>query len=106
MRLFAESGQDETASMRLTAGVAAVSAGEQMEYPGFGSGDVPMELEGDDGRIAFATAYLNDALDALSDEVALEFSSATSPAALRQAEDPEGQSYVHIIMPQVVANWE
>ena len=84
-----------------TSGKVAVSS--RAEEMGENTGEVDGEVEGKDGKIAFNTRFFSDVLDVLGgDEVALETTTASSPGVIRPANDPEGYSYVHVVMPMFV----
>ena len=66
---------------------------------GDNEGEVDAKIEGDPGKIAFNSRYLQDVLNALSGEVALEMTTPSSQGVFR----PIGESdYVHVVMPMFV----
>ena len=63
-------------------------------------GDLDVDIEGEEGKIAFNSKYLSDVLSAMEDgEVSLEVSSASSPGVFRMAESAD---YIHVVMPMFV----
>ncbi len=64
-------------------------------------GDLDVALEGEAGKVAFNSKYLQDVLAALDDvsQVALETTSPSSPGVIRPVGD---DSYVHVVMPMFV----
>ncbi len=69
------------------------------EEVGDNQGEIDAELEGDEAKIAFNSRYLQDVLNALSGEVALEMTSASAQGVFRPVGDPD---YVHVVMPMFV----
>ena len=66
---------------------------------GNNDGEVDANIEGDASKIAFNARYLQDVLNALSGEVALEMTSPSSQGVFR----PVGETdYVHVVMPMFV----
>jgi DNA polymerase-3 subunit beta len=66
---------------------------------GNNEGEIDAAIEGDGAKIAFNSRYLQDVLNALSGEVALETTSPSSPGVFR----PVGETdYVHVVMPMFV----
>ena len=56
-------------------------------------------MEGESSKIAFNSRYLKDVLDALSGDIALETTSASSQGVFRSVKD---SSYLHVVMPMFV----
>ena len=66
---------------------------------GDNQGEIDAKIEGDASKIAFNSRYLQDVLNALSGEVALEMTSPSSQGVFR----PVGETdYVHVVMPMFV----
>ncbi|MEX2081472.1 MAG: DNA polymerase III subunit beta, partial [Dehalococcoidia bacterium] len=66
---------------------------------GDNNGEMDASIEGEASKIAFNSRYLQDVLNALSGEVALETTSPSSPGVFR----PVGETdYVHVVMPMFV----
>lgn len=82
----------------LTPGRLAVSA--RAEEVGDNNGEIDAAVEGEGGKIAFNSKYLQDVLNVLSDgKVALEMQGPSQPGVIR----PIGsESYVHVVMPMFV----
>ncbi len=66
---------------------------------GDNEGDLDAQVEGESSRIAFNSRYLQDVLNALQGEVALEMTSPSSQGVFRQTGD---DAYVHVVMPMFV----
>ncbi len=103
--VFTERGQSP--QVRLVAksngdGGCVLTVDGQTEGLGFGSGEMPVWLEGSDGRAAFSAKYLRDVLDVLSGDIAIELGSPTNPGVLRPVADDQDFSYLHVIMPMSV----
>jgi DNA polymerase-3 subunit beta len=82
----------------LTPGRLAVSA--RAEEVGDNNGEIDAAVEGEGGKIAFNSKYLQDVLNVLADgKVALEMQGPSQPGVIR----PIGsESYVHVVMPMFV----
>ncbi len=82
----------------LAPGKLIISA--RAEEIGDNRGEIDVTVEGEAGKIAFNSKYLQDVLQVLdASQVALETTSASSPGVLR----PVGQdNYVHVVMPMFV----
>ncbi len=66
-------------------------------------GEVDVEVEGGDIKIAFNNKYLIDVLDVIGNSaVALETSTSQSPGVIKPAEEDDNFSYTHVIMPMFV----
>jgi DNA polymerase-3 subunit beta len=66
---------------------------------GDNEGKIDAKIEGDPSKIAFNSRYLQDVLNALSGDVALEMTSPSSQGVFR----PVGETdYVHVVMPMFV----
>ncbi len=66
---------------------------------GDNNGEMDATIEGEPSKIAFNSRYLQDVLNALNGEVALETTSPSSPGVFR----PVGETdYVHVVMPMFV----
>jgi DNA polymerase-3 subunit beta len=66
---------------------------------GDNEGKIDAKIEGDPSKIAFNSRYLQDVLNALNGEVALEMTSPSSQGVFR----PVGEAdYVHVVMPMFV----
>ncbi|MGK2966598.1 MAG: DNA polymerase III subunit beta [Tepidiformaceae bacterium] len=66
---------------------------------GDNEGKLDAQVEGDASKIAFNSRYLQDVLNALNGDVALETTSPSSPGVFR----PVGETdYVHVVMPMFV----
>jgi DNA polymerase-3 subunit beta len=77
---------------KLTISARADEIGDNM-------GEIDAKVEGDASKIAFNSRYLQDVLNALSGEVALEMTSPSSQGVFR----PIGETdYVHVVMPMFV----
>lgn len=77
---------------KLTISARAEEIGDNM-------GEIDAKVEGDASKIAFNSRYLQDVLNALSGEVALEMTSPSSQGVFR----PIGETdYVHVVMPMFV----
>jgi DNA polymerase-3 subunit beta len=62
-------------------------------------GEMDASVEGDASRIAFNSRYLQDVLNALSGEVALEMTTPASQGVFRPTNE---RDYVHVVMPMFV----
>ena len=81
-------------------GTLKISA--KAEEVGDNDGEIDTELEvreGDVPKIAFNARYLQDVLNALNGEVALEMTSPSAQGVFRPVGDPD---YVHVVMPMFV----
>ena len=80
------------------AGRLIVSA--KAEEVGDNVGELDAIIEGEGGKIAFNSRYLQEVLQVLDCErVALETSSPSSPGVIRPVDT---QDYVHVVMPMFV----
>mgnify|MGYP006100113731 CR=1 FL=1 len=61
--------------------------------------EIEAQVEGESSKIAFNSRYLKDVLDALSGDIALETTSASSQGVFRSVKD---SSYLHVVMPMFV----
>lgn len=66
---------------------------------GDNEGKIDAKIEGDPSKIAFNSRYLQDVLNALSGEVALEMTSPSSQGVFRPVNETD---YVHVVMPMFV----
>ena len=79
-------------------GRIAVSA--RAEEQGDHQGEMDVEIEGEDARIAFNSRYLQDVLQVLgSGRVALETTGPSNPGVFRLL---DRERYVHVVMPMFV----
>ena len=93
LRLMVE-GSSEDERSKLTISAKAEEIGEHTE-------DVDATIEGNDAKIAFNSKYVIDVLEVLlSDDIALEVTSPSSPGVIRPVGDDR---YVHVVMPMFVA---
>ncbi len=66
---------------------------------GENQGEIDARVEGDAGRIAFNSRYLQDVLNVLSGDVALEMTTPSNQGVLRPVSESD---YVHVVMPMFV----
>lgn len=66
---------------------------------GDNTGEIDAQVEGDAGKIAFNSRYLQDVLNALNGKVALEMTSPSSQGVFRPLDE---RDYVHVVMPMFV----
>ena len=66
---------------------------------GDNEGKIDAKIEGDPSKIAFNSRYLQDVLNALSGDVALEMTSPSSQGVFRPVNETD---YVHVVMPMFV----
>lgn len=66
---------------------------------GGNQGEIDAKVEGEPAKIAFNSRYLQDILNVLSGEVALETTGPSNSGVFRQVGD---DSYVHVVMPMFV----
>ncbi|HEX6031038.1 MAG TPA: DNA polymerase III subunit beta [Tepidiformaceae bacterium] len=66
---------------------------------GDNTGEIDAQIEGDAGKIAFNSRYLQDVLNALNGKVALEMTSPSSQGVFRPIDE---RDYVHVVMPMFV----
>ncbi len=80
-------------------GKMTVSA--KAEESGEHKGELDVQVEGEDAKIAFNSKYLTDVIDVLQKQgkVALETTTPSSPGVIRPVDD---DSYVHVVMPMFV----
>jgi DNA polymerase-3 subunit beta len=78
-------------------GKLAVSA--RADEIGDNNGEVDAKIEGDASKIAFNSRYLNDVLNALDGEVALEMTGPSSQGVFRPVAET---NYLHVLMPMFV----
>jgi len=69
------------------------------EEIGDNEGEVDAKIEGEAGKIAFNSRYLQDVLNVLSGEVALEMTTPSSQGVFRPISESD---YVHVVMPMFV----
>jgi DNA polymerase-3 subunit beta len=71
---------------------------------GDNNGEMDAHVEGDAGKIAFNSRYLQDVLNALNGKVALEMTSPSSQGVFRPLDENERPAgdYVHVVMPMFV----
>ena len=69
------------------------------EEVGDNEGKIDAEVVGDEARIAFNSRYLQDVLNALSGDVALELTTPSAQGVFRPVGDAD---YVHVVMPMFV----
>ena len=77
-----------------------LTVSSRAEEVGDNEGDLEVEIQGADAKIAFNSRYLSDVLSVIGqDKVILEMTSPSSPGVIRPF---EGSSYTHVIMPMFV----
>ena len=93
IRLQAVNSESPEQSGKLTVSSRAEEVGDN-------EGDLEVEIQGSDAKIAFNSRYLSDVLAVIGQEkVILEMTSSSSPGVIRPF---EGSSYTHVVMPMFV----
>lgn len=81
-------------------GPGRLTISSRSEEVGDNTGELEVQVEGSEGRIAFNSRYLSDVLGVVGgDKVAIEMTTSSSPGVIKPV---DRSNYVHVVMPMFV----